>query len=193
MKHAFESIAIIAVSCLALASCATGPVTRANASTASASQITRDSRAALRGLYQSDAGARSLGNRAKAVLVFPAITKAGFGIGGMAGNGAMIGADGSNRGYYQTAGLSYGLQAGVQQYGYALFLMNKEARRHLDQSNGWEIGSNPSVVVVDTGMARSLSTTTLDKQAYAVFFNQRGLMAGLGLQGSKVTRIKPGQ
>ncbi len=193
MKHAFGSIATIALSCLALASCATGPVTRANAATASAGQIARDSRTALRGLYQSDPGARSLGNRAKAVLVFPAITKAGFVVGGMAGNGAMIGADGSIRGYYQTAGLSYGLQAGVQQYGYALFLMNKEALRHLDQTNGWEIGSNPSVVVVDKGMAASLSTTTLDRQAYAVFFNQHGLMAGIGLQGSKITRIKPAQ
>lgn len=193
MKRTLEAIAIVAVSCLSLVSCATGPLTATNAANASAGQISRDSRAALRGLYQSNPKASSLGNRAQAVLVFPKITKAGFMVGGMAGNGAMFGSTGSIRGYYQTAGLSYGLQAGVQQYGYALFLMNNEALRKLDQSGGWEIGSSPSVVVVDKGMAGSLSTTTLDKDAYAVFFDQKGLMAGLGLQGSKITRIKPGQ
>lgn len=189
MKRMIGSTA--AVACLLLAGCATGPLTQTNAANASAAGIARDSRAALRSLYTSQPETRALGKRARAVLVFPGITKAGLLVGGMAGNGAMIRSNGAIGGYYQTAGLSYGLQAGVQQYGYALFLMSDEALRQLDRRDGWEIGSSPSVVIVDKGMAGSFSTTTLDKQAYAVFFNQQGLMAGLGLQGSKITRIQP--
>ena len=96
-------------------------------------------------------------------------------------------------GYYQTTAASYGLQAGVQEFGYALFLMDDEAFRYLGQTGGWEIGSSPSLVVVDKGIASSLTTATIEKGTYAFFFNQRGLMGGLGLQGSKITRIHPQQ
>ena len=96
-------------------------------------------------------------------------------------------------GFYQTTAASYGLQAGVQEFGYAVFLMDDEAFHNINRSGGWEIGSSPSLVVVDKGMATSLTTTTIDKGTYAFFFNQRGLMGGLGLQGSKITRIHPQQ
>jgi lipid-binding SYLF domain-containing protein len=81
------------------------------------------------------------------------------------------------------------LQAGVQSFGYALFFMSDSALRYLDTSGGFEIGTGPSVVILDTGAARSLSTTTMKDDIYAVFFDQRGLMAGAGLQGSKITRL----
>ena len=123
--------------------------------------------------------------------MFPESTKGGFMVGGMGGNGALIRNDGSIREFYQTAGVSYGLQAGVQKYGYALFLMDSQAFANLNRTSGWEVGSSPSLVIVDEGMAASLSTATLDKGTYAFFFNQRGLMGGLGLQGSKITRIRP--
>jgi lipid-binding SYLF domain-containing protein len=125
------------------------------------------------------------------VLVFPSIVKAGFMVGAQAGNGAMIRDTGEISGFYQTAAASYGLQAGVQQFGYALFLMDDSAFRNLQRSGGWEVGSSPSLVVVDQGIATSLSTATANKGTYAFFFNQRGLMGGLGLQGSKITRIHP--
>ena len=112
-------------------------------------------------------------------------------VGGMAGNGALIRNDGTIRDFYQTAGASYGLQAGIQKYGYALFLMDDSAFANLNRADGWEVGSSPSLVIVDEGMATSLTTTTLNKSTYAFFFNQRGLMGGLGLQGSKITRIHP--
>ena len=178
--HSLKAAAGLGLACLALSQCATGPA----ASSASGSQIAADSRAALKDLYAS--------NRAKGILVFPHIAKGGFIVGGMGGNGALIRPGGAIRDFYQTGGLSYGLQAGVQKYGYALFLMDNDAFANINRAGGWEVGSSPSLVVVDKGAAASLSTTTVDKGTYAFFFNQKGLMGGLGLQGTKITRIHPG-
>jgi len=189
-----KTIALILASAATLAlvpSCANDPITQANAANSSASQISRDSRAALASLYAQNPGAKTLGRKARGVLVFPSVVKGGLIVGAQAGNGAMIRDTGEISGYYQTAAASYGLQAGVQEFGYAVFLMDDEAFRNINRSGGWEIGSSPSLVVVDKGMATSLTTTTIDKGTYAFFFNQRGLMGGLGLQGSKITRIHP--
>jgi lipid-binding SYLF domain-containing protein len=184
--------ALLACGTLALLpSCGNDPVTNINAASVNPRQLAADSRAALNRLYRTNPAARKLGARAKGILVFPEITKGGFMVGGMGGNGALIRNDGTIRDFYQTGGLSYGLQAGIQQYGYALFLMDDSAFANLNRASGWEIGSSPSLVIVDEGMATSLSTTTLNKSTYAFFFNQRGLMGGLGLQGSKITRIQP--
>jgi lipid-binding SYLF domain-containing protein len=79
----------------------------------------------------------------------------------------------------------------VQKFGYALFFMTDSALKYLDKSGGWEIGSGPSLVVVDQGFAKSMSSTTLTQDVYAYIFDQKGLMAGLGIQGSKITRIHP--
>ncbi len=176
-----------------LPSCATGPITQANAQNASASQISRDSRAALRSLYAQNPQARALGSKARGVLVFPSITKGGVVVAAQAGNGALFYNNGQIGGYYQSTAASYGLQAGIQKFGYALFLMDNEAFANVNRNEGWEVGSSPSLVVVDRGVAGSLSTTTINKGSYAFFFNQRGLMGGLGLQGSKITRIHPQQ
>lgn len=174
-----------------LPNCANGPMAGMNSATSSASRISSDSRAALRSLYAQNPGAKALGAKAKAVLVFPSVVKGGLIVGAQVGNGAMIRDTGAISGYYQTTAASYGLQAGVQEFGYAIFFMNDQAFRDTKRSGGWELGSSPSLVVVDKGMASSLSTTTLDKNIYVFFFNQRGLMGGLGLQGSKITRIHP--
>ena len=187
--HHLKRTAGVLVGCLLLNQCATGPTS----SGASASQISADSHSALRDLYRTNPKARQLGNHAKGILIFPSIAKGGFVVGGMGGNGALIRPDGSIHDYYQTGGLSYGLQAGVQKYGYALFLMDREAFANINRAEGWEVGSSPSLVVVDKGVAGSLSTTTIDKGTYAFFFNQSGLMGGLGLQGTKITRIHPGR
>ena len=175
-----------------LSNCAHEPVTQANAANASGRQIAADSRAALKSLYASNPSARRLGQKASGILVFPHIIKGGFVVGAEGGNGALFGSGGSVRGYYQTAGASYGLQAGVQKYGYALFLMHPNDVANLNRAAGWEVGSSPSLVVVDKGAAATLSTSTIDKGVYAFVFDQRGLMAGLGLKGSKITRINPG-
>lgn len=194
MKPTIKTLAtasVLALGSLALSHCASNPVTNLNAASVNPRQLAADSRAALAQLYRTNPNARNLGTRARGILIFPEITKGGFMFGGMGGNGAHIRSDGTIRDFYQTAGLSYGLQAGLQQYGYALFLMDDDAIANMNQADGWEVGSSPSLVIVDQGMAANISTTTTNKGTYAFFFNQRGLMGGLSLQGSKITRIHP--
>ena len=152
--------------------------------------INRDAQTALKTLYDSTPKARMLGEKAKAVLVFPSILKAGLIIGGQGGNGALI-EGGKTVGYYNIAAASYGLQAGVQEFGYAMFLMTDAARKYLDSSEGWEVGVGPTIVVMDEGAAKSLTTTTAKDDVYAFIFSQKGLMAGIGIQGSKITKLKP--
>jgi lipid-binding SYLF domain-containing protein len=158
----------------------------------SAAEINRDANAALAKLYRQVPTAKTLAGQAKAILVFPSIVKGGLIVGGQYGEGALR-KGGKTVGYYNTASVSYGLQAGAQSFGYVLFFMTDAALRHLDQSEGWEVGVGPSVVVVDEGMAKSFTTTTARDDVYAFIFGQQGLMAGVGIQGSKITRIHPGR
>jgi lipid-binding SYLF domain-containing protein len=173
---------------LALAITYFGPA----AAAATSKQIHREARSGLRELYSTTPEAKKLGSSAKAVLVFPSIIKAGFFFGAQHGEGALFSGSGDKvGGYYSTSAASYGLQAGVQKFGYALFFMTDNDLNYLKKSNGWEIGTGPSVVIVDKGMATSLTTTTLKPGVYAFAFNQKGLMAGFGLQGAKITKIRP--
>src|SRR6059036_2356988 len=154
--------------------------------TASADLIS-DSRGALHQLVSQNPAAAKAKSKAVAVLVFPDVVKAGFIFGAQGGQGILF-LHGQPSGRYRTAAASYGLQAGVQKYGYALFLMNQNAVNWVNNTRGWEIGTGPSVVIVDKGMARSFSTDTLHSGIYAFIFDQQGLMAGLGLQGSKIVK-----
>jgi lipid-binding SYLF domain-containing protein len=158
------------------------------AAKAPATALSRDSQAALRKLYAQVATAKTLGEQASAVLVFPIIRKAGFVVGGQYGEGTLL-KGGKPVAYYSTTGLSYGLQAGAQHFGYALFFMNDNAVSQLDKAGGFEVGVGPSVVVVDQGTAKNVTTTTAKDDIYAFVFGQKGLMAGVGLQGNKVKRI----
>jgi lipid-binding SYLF domain-containing protein len=160
-----------------------------SAAAASAAEIDRDVKSALERLYAKSASARAMGEKAKGILVFPSIIKGGFLVGGQYGEGALL-KGGDTSGYYQTIQVSYGLQAGAQKYGYVLFFMTDSAMNWLDKSDGWEIGVGPSIVVVDVGAATSQTTTTLQSDIYAFFFDQKGLMGGLGLQGTKITKIE---
>jgi lipid-binding SYLF domain-containing protein len=159
---------------------------------ASASEIDRDAAIALDKLYARSAVAQSLSKDAIAILVFPSIIKGGFVVGGQYGEGALL-MNGKNAGYYKSVAASYGLQAGAQTFGYALFFMNKSALSYLQKSEGWEIGVGPTIVIMDEKRAVSgaLTTTTGRSDIYAFFFSQKGLMAGLGLQGTKMTRFYP--
>jgi lipid-binding SYLF domain-containing protein len=96
---------------------------------------------------------------------------------------------GKTVGYYNSVAASYGLQAGVQAFGYALFFMNESALGYLNKSEGLELGVGPSIVVVDSGMAKTMTTSTITQDIYAFIFDQKGLMGGLGLQGSKLSKI----
>ncbi len=155
---------------------------------ASASEINRDVDAALKTLFAKSPSAKALSEKAKAIRVFPIITKAGFIVGGQYGEGALR-EKGKTVGYYSTVTASHGLQVGVQRFGYALFFMNDSSLKWLAKSDAWEIATGPSIVILDTGAASAL-TTTAESDIYAFFFSQKGLMAGLGLQGTKVTKIE---
>ena len=181
---------VMALGVAALAAVATLP---SPVLAASADEIDRGVNAALRNLYASQPSARVLAAKAKAVLVFPTIVKAGFMFGGQIGEGAMRKGDllrgGRTTGYYNSVAASYGLQAGVQTFSYALFFMNDGALTALDNTAGFELGVGPSIVLVDQGLAKSMTTATLTQDVYAFIFGQKGLMAGLGIQGSKITRL----
>lgn len=157
---------------------------------ADAQEIERDALAALAELYETTPAARKLGEQANAVLMFPSILKAGLIIGAQGGNGALI-VNGKVVDFYQIAAASYGLQAGAQEFSYAMFLMTDAALEYLKTSDGWEVGVGPSIVILDEGAAKSLTTTTGKDDVYAFIFGQKGLMAGIGIQGSKITRIEP--
>ena len=157
---------------------------------ADVAQIERDAIAALAKLYDTTPAAKVLGDKAKAILVFPSILKAGLIIGGQGGNGALF-VDGKVVGFYNTAAASYGLQAGAQEFAYAMFLMTDAAIESVKKADGWEVGVGPSLVLVDEGVAKSLTTTTAKDDVYAFIFGQKGLMAGIGIQGSKITKINP--
>ncbi|HEY1374485.1 MAG TPA: lipid-binding SYLF domain-containing protein [Candidatus Binatia bacterium] len=157
---------------------------------ASAGQIDRDAAQTLNTLYRNNPGAKALGDKAVAVLVFPSIVKGGFIIAGQFGDGALR-KNGKSAGYYRSLAASYGFQAGAQSFGYVLFFMDDDSVRYLDRSDGWELGTGPSLVVLDQGFGKNFSTTTLQKGVYAYIFNQKGLMGGVGIQGTKITKINP--
>jgi len=158
------------------------------ASAATAEDLDKDSRQALQTLYKAEPVAKTLSNTAKAVLIFPNIIKAGLVFGGSYGEGELI--EGSKVvDYYNTVTGSWGLQAGAQSYGYAVFLMTDKAIQYVKDTKGWEIGVGPTVVVVDEGVAKNLSTSSLKDDAYAFIFSQQGLMAGVSIEGTKISKI----
>jgi lipid-binding SYLF domain-containing protein len=157
---------------------------------ASQQELTAEGNAALQTLYAESNKATELSKRAKAVLVFPNVRKAGAIVGAQGGQGVLL-VNGQPAGFYRISAASVGYQLGAQSFSYALFLVTDGAVAHLKKSNGWALGTGPSLVVVDEGLARSMNTTTLRKDIYAMSFGQKGLMAGAGLEGSKISRITP--
>jgi lipid-binding SYLF domain-containing protein len=157
---------------------------------ASKATINRDAKATLDKLYKNNPGAKALGDKSVGVLVFPSIVKGGFIIAGQFGDGALR-RNGKSVAYYRSLAASYGFQAGAQAFGYVLFFMDDDSLRYLDNSAGFELGTGPSLVVLDSGFGKNFSTTTLQKGIYAFIFDQKGLMGGVGIQGTKITKINP--
>jgi lipid-binding SYLF domain-containing protein len=177
---------------LALSGAAALPLTMStvvSANAATADDLNRDAAQALQSLYKSNPVADSISKKARAVLVFPKIVKAGLIFGGAYGEGVLQ--EGTKVvNYYNSFSGSWGLQAGAQSYGYVVFLMNAKAMDYIDKSNGWEVGVGPTVVLVNEGVAKNLSTSTLKDDAYAFIFDQEGLMAGVSIEGTKISKIK---
>ena len=156
---------------------------------ATVSDLNQDSDQAIKMLINSNPTAAAVAQKARAILVFPSIVKAGLIFGGAYGEGELK--EGSKvDGYYNSFTGSWGLQAGAQSYGYVVFLMNDKAMKYIHESHGWEIGVGPTVVLVDQGVAKNLSSTTMQDDAYAFIFDQKGLMAGVSIEGTKISHIK---
>ena len=187
-----DRMSFVAGLLLAAAALTTMSPGNALAAGVSAAQVDVEVDAALENLYATEPAAKTLAGNAKGILVFPTIVKAGLGIGGAVGDGALR-VDGRSEAYYTSLAASFGLQAGAQTFSYALFFMTDDALKFIRTTSGWEIGVGPSVVVVDAGLARKLSSTTLKDDVYAFIYGQQGLMAGLGIEGSKITQFTPEQ
>ena len=177
---------------LALAAAGGATVLRPRqAEAATRAEIDAEVNAALLRLRAMD-NARPLFAPAKAVLVFPRVISGGFIVGGQYGEGALLRGN-AIVGHYNIAGASLGLLAGAQSAGLAMFFMTDAALNTLlNSADGWEIGTGPSVVVLDQGVQANVTATTLAEPVYAITFNQQGLMAALALNGTKITRINPG-
>jgi lipid-binding SYLF domain-containing protein len=159
------------------------------ASAATAEDLNKDAAQALTTLYGRNPTAETIAKKAKAILVFPKVIKAGLVFGGAYGEGVLI-KPGQGNQYYNSVSASWGFQAGAESYAYVVFLMSDKAVNYLAKSNGWELGVGPSVVVVNEGVAKNLSTSTLKDDAYAFITDQQGLMASFSIEGTKISHIK---
>ena len=144
---------------------------------------------ALARLLRESETARAVDERAIAVLVFPDIVKAGFGIGGQYGEGALR-RGGSTIGYYNIAAASFGLQIGAQSFSQAVFFMTEDALAFLDKSEGFELGADAKVALANEGLGYNVTTSTIQDPIIAFVFGQQGLMAGVTIEGSKITQIE---
>jgi lipid-binding SYLF domain-containing protein len=177
---------------LGLAAASAAPLSMATVDRAyaapSTADLDRDADHALQLLYRTHPFAERIGRQARAILIFPNVVKAGFVFGGSYGEGVLK--EGSKTDYYNSVSGSWGFQAGVQSYGYVVFLMSRSAVDYIHRSDGWEVGVGPTLVVVNEGVAKNLSTSTLKDDAYAFIFDQQGLMAGVSIEGTKISRIR---
>lgn len=183
IRHLALALVLVTAPVLSFGAAASG------AAESSAEDLNRDAAQALQNLYKSNPLALDISKRARSILVFPKIVKAGLVFGGSYGEGVLT-TGATVDGYFNSVSASWGLQAGAQSYGYAVFLMSHKAVKYIHQTHGWEIGVGPTVVVVDEGAAKNLSSSTLKDDAYAFIFDQQGLMASLSIEGTKISHIK---
>ena len=132
--------------------------------------------------------ADSLLKEAKGVLIFPAVIKAGIGIGGEYGEGVLR-VNGKSVQYYSTASASIGFQFGAQKKSIVIIFLTDKALEDFRRKNGWEVGVDGSIALVKVGINSDISTTTLNKPVIGFVFGAKGLMYNLTLEGSKFTKI----
>lgn len=143
---------------------------------------------ALSAFYQHSPAGKKLAQKAKGILVFPKVYKAGFGIGGEYGEGKLI-AGGGTQGYYSVSAASVGFQLGVQQKSQILLFMTDEALSNFTNSEGWDAGVDGSVAIASLGAGGEIDTKTAREPVIAFIFSNKGLMYNLTLEGSKITQI----
>ena len=191
MKANYRCPHLLCILVVALCVCACAGANGPTLTESSQATLRKEARASLELLYATSPEANDIRQRSIAMLVFPGILKAGLIVGGSGGNGVLFSPDGNVLGYYNATSLSFGFQAGAQDYAEALFLTTPEALDYLDSSAGWSVGVGPSIVVVDAGAAKDVTTTTARSDVFAFIYGQKGLMGGIGVQGQKITKLRP--
>ncbi len=186
MHPTFQSRAIAALALLAALILAATP-REAPAATAAEIDVSVD--AALDRFRDEVKGAETFLRSASGMLVFPRVIKAGFGIGGEYGEGALR-VGGSTEAYYRTTGASVGFQIGAQSRTIIIAFMEDEALENFRNSRGWEVGVDGSVALVNLGAGADLTTTNIRDPIVGFVFGNRGLMYNLTLEGTKVSRIE---
>jgi len=156
---------------------------------------------ALEELYREVPGAGELAARARGMLVMPRVVKGGFILGGSYGEGALRvntatedeapagGAYGPTAAYYSVAAASLGLQAGVQESRHVLFFLTTGALERFRRSDGWEIGADAEVTMLDKGVSLGLDSTAFQRPVVGFVFGESGLLLGASLEGAKYSRI----
>jgi lipid-binding SYLF domain-containing protein len=158
----------------------------ANAATAKEIDVSVD--VALENFAKEVKGAQEFLQSAKGVLVFPNVLKAGMGVGGEYGEGALR-IKGKTVDYYNTASASFGLQLGAQKKTILLIFMQDEALKKFRKSEGWEIGVDGSVALLTVGVGESIDSTKIKDPIVGFVFSQKGLMYNLTLEGTKITKL----
>ncbi len=154
----------------------------------SAQEIDADTNEALDTLYGQSSAAKELGAKAHGILVFPSITKGGLIVGGEYGEGALR-VEGKTHGYYSSASGSIGLQIGISSRSLVIMFMTDQALKEFTSAKGWEAGVNADVTVVEAGATGSLDTTTAQSPVIGFNFGEEGLMGGVSVEGTKVSKI----
>ncbi len=155
---------------------------------ASKQQIDADVEVATAEFYEKSQTGKVLSEKASAMLVFPKVIKAGLGIGGEYGEGALL-VNGKTVEYYSTAAASIGFQLGAQQKSQIILFMNDDVLKKFRNSNGWEAGVDGSVAVAEIGAGGELSTNTAQEPIIGFVFSNKGLMYNLTFEGSKMTKL----
>ncbi len=155
---------------------------------ATKAEIDADVKAAIAEFYDKSQAGKVLAEKAAGMLVFPKVIKAGFGVGGEYGEGALL-VNGEAVEYYSTAAASIGFQLGAQQKSQVILFMNDEVLKKFRDSDGWEAGVDGSVAVADIGVGGELSSNTAQQPIIGFIFSNKGLMYNLTIEGSKFTKI----
>lgn len=151
------------------------------------SEINTGANAALTRLYETSPQSKQLVQNAKGVLVFPSVLNAGFIVGAQYGKGVLR-VNGKDAGYYSTAGGSVGFQAGAQSKAVVLLFMTDDALAKFQNSSGWTVGADATVAVANVGANGSIDTNTAQQPIVGFVMNNGGLMAGVSLEGVKISK-----
>ncbi len=160
----------------------------AEAKAATAREIDTSVNVTLERFYSEVKDGKQLVKDAKGSLIFPAVYKAGFGLGGEYGEGALL-IDGKTVDYYNTAAASFGFQIGAQKKSIIILFMQDEVLNRLRQSENWKAGADASIAVISMGAGGSLDTAKLNEPIIAFIIGQKGLMYNLTLEGTKFTKL----